>query len=160
MYCYHCAKRIDEDRIETKQSSFALPDGSMPIAEDATISYVCPRCGHLIHYGHTEEDIKSLARAAHAQIQRARNFLSTGLGLAAVGVIILIIAVLFYFLACKPTNQYQLVTTCAEFYVSVVLGTISVILLILGIINIVRGIVRHKANKDLLRDINNQTFVQ
>ena len=160
MYCYHCAKRINEDKIEAKQSSFALPDGSMPISEDATVSYVCPRCGHLIHYGASEEEVKSLARAAHAQIQRARNFLSSGLGLAAVGVIILIIAVLFYFLACKPTNQYQLVVTCAEFYVSVILGTISVILLTLGTVNIVRGILRRKANKDLLRDINNQTFVQ
>ena len=156
MYCYHCAKHIDEDKLEKKASSFAVEEAG----ENATVSYICPRCGHLIHAGADEEEVKSLARAAHAQIQRARNFLSTGLGYAAIGVIIGIIAILFYFLACKPTNQYQLVTTCAEFYVSVILGIISVILLALGIVFITRGIVRKRQNANLLQDINNQTFVQ
>ena len=156
MYCYHCAKHIDEDKIEKKSPSFAVAESG----ENATVSYVCPRCGHLIHAGASEEEVKSLARAAHAQIQRARNFLSTGLGYAAIGVIIGIIAILFYFLACKPTNQYQLVTTCAEFYVSVILGIISVILLALGIVFIVRGVVRKRENTLLLQDINDQTFVQ
>ncbi len=156
MYCYHCAKHIDEDKIEAKAASFSVEE----VGENATVSYVCPRCGHLIHAGANEEEVKSLARAAHAQIQRARNFLSTGLGYAAIGAIILIIAILFYFLACKPTNQYQLVTTCAEFYVSVILGIISVILLALGGVFIVRGVTRYKQNANLLQDINNQTFVQ
>ena len=156
MYCYHCAKHIDEDKIEKKSPSFAVEQSE----EEATVSYVCPRCGHLIHAGASEEEVKSLARAAHAQIQRARNFLSTGLGYAAIGAIIGIIALLFYFLACKPTNQYQLVTTCAEFYVSVILGSISVILLVLGIVFITRGILRKKENVRLLQDINDQTFVQ
>lgn len=156
MYCYHCAKHIDEDKIEKKSASFAVEE----CGENATVSYVCPRCGHLIHAEADEEEVKSLARAAHAQIQRARNFLSTGLGYAAIGVIIGIIALLFYFLACKPTNQYQLVTTCAEFYVSVILGSISVILLAVGIVFITRGILRKKENVRLLQDINDQTFVQ
>lgn len=156
MYCYHCAKHIDEDKIEQKSSSFAVEE----VGEGTTVSYICPRCGHLIHADASEEEVKSLARAAHAQIQRARNFLSTGLGYAAIGVIIGIIGLLFYFLACKPTNQYQLVTTCAEFYVSVILSTISVILLVVGIVFIVRGALRRKEYLSLLQDISNRTFVQ
>lgn len=157
MYCYHCAKHIDEEKLEQSSPTFASAE---EVGEGTSVAYVCPRCGHLITSGASEEDIKSLARAAHAQVQRARNFLASGLGYCAIGTIIGIIAILFYFLACKPTNQYQLVTTCAEFYVCVVLGIISVILLALGIVYVVRGIVRRKANVDLLRDINNQTFVQ
>ena len=157
MYCTHCAKRIDEEKLEKTKSSFAV---DAELQEGAKVAYVCPRCGHLIHGGIDEEETKSLARAAHAQIQRARNSLSTGLGFAAIGAILFIIAALFYFLACKPSNQYQLVTTCAEFYVSVVLGSISVILLVMGIVNIVLGILRKMQNESLLREINNQTFVQ
>ena len=157
MYCTHCAKRIDEDRLEAKCPS--LPSGA-EIPADAKVVYECPRCGHLIHAGLNEDEVKSLARASHAQIQRARNSLSTGLGSAAVGAILLIIGILFYFLACKPSNQYQLVTTCAEFYVSVALISISVILLAFGAWRIVRGAVSAHANHVLLRDINNQTFYQ
>ncbi len=157
MYCTHCAKHIDEEKLEQAKSSFALAE---EVKEGAKVVYVCPRCGHLIHEEVGEEEVKSLARAAHAQIQRARNFLSSGLGFVAIGAILFIIAALFYFLACKPSNQHQLVTTCAEFYVSVTLGSISVILLVVGIVQIVLGVTRKMQNERLLREINNQTFVQ
>lgn len=157
MYCTHCAKHVDEEKLEASKSSFAMAE---EVKEGAKVVYVCPRCGHLIHSDIDEEETKSLARAAHAQIQRARNFLSSGLGFAAIGVILFIIAGLFFFLACKPSNQYQLTTTCAEFYVFVVLGSISVILLAMGIVYVVLGIIRKKQNEALLWEINNQTFVQ
>lgn len=157
MYCTHCAKKIDEAKIEKEAISLASVG---EVKSDAKVAYVCPRCGHLAHADISEEETKSLARAAHAQIQRARNAFSTGLSLTFVGIIGLIIAIIFYVLACKPSNQYQLVTTCAEFWVFIVLGIISVILLVWGVTNIVVGVKNHYQNKNLLRDINNRTFVQ
>ncbi len=157
MYCTHCAKHINEDKLEAKRPS--LPMGE-EVPTDAKVAYECPRCGHLIHADLEEEEVKSLARAAHAQVQRARNSLNSGMGAGAVGLILLIIGILFYFLACKPSNQYQLVTTCAEFYVSVTLISISVILLAFGIWRVTKGIIVAQTNRHLLRDINNQTFHQ
>lgn len=158
MYCYHCGKKIDERRLEKKRSSYANLEAIIP--EDAGVSYVCPRCGHLIHADAKEADVKALSRAAHAQIQRAKNFLAAGLGSISIGAIALAISVLFFFLAKKPSNQYQLVTTCAEFYVFAVLLVLSVILLLVGCVYTARGFFRERSYASLLRDINNRTFVQ
>jgi len=160
MYCYHCGKKINEQKIEAKQSSYSLLPFDTEIPEDAKIAYACPRCGHLIHEGHSEEDLKALSRASHAQIQRAKNFLAAGLGSLSIGGIALIISILFFFLAKKPSNQYQLVTTCAEFYVFLVLLIISVILLVFGSVYTLRGLIRERTYESLIKDINNRTFVQ
>lgn len=157
MYCSHCAKKIDESKIEAKSSSYS-PD--VEIAEDATLNYVCPRCGHLIHAGLDEAEVKSLSQAAHAQIQRARNSFASGMGMLSIGGIALILSILFFFLAKKPTNQYQLVIECAEFYVFVVLLVASVILLCAGATFVCLGIAKKRSNSRLLKDINNRTFVQ
>lgn len=157
MYCTHCAKKIDEAKIEKKTSSYTL---AKEVGENTKIAYVCPRCGHLIHGDISEEETKSLSRAAHAQIQRARNFFATGMGMVSVGLIALAVAILFFFLAKKPSNQYQLVVNCAEFYVFVVLAAISVILLGVGGGLVITGIHRKAANTHLLQEINDRTFVQ
>lgn len=157
MYCYHCAKHIDEAKIEAKSLSLASVDG---VSDDAGIAYVCPRCGHLIKHGASEEDVKNLSRASHAQLQRARNSIAIGMGFISIGVILFIIAILFYFLAKKPSNQYQLVIDCAEFYVFIVLAVISVGLLLYGAVRLVSGLFEKRRNEVLLKDINNRTFVQ
>mgnify|MGYP002624338155 CR=1 FL=1 len=165
MFCTHCAKKIDEKKIEGESSSLKLVEGR-EIAEDYHIAYVCPRCGHLVHDHVSEEETKSLSRAAHAQIQRARNYFATGMGTASIGAILLVIAILFFVLAHKPSNGYSLfdesgnIFMSAEFLVAVVLGIISVVLLVIGIVFVVRGVTTKKQNSDLLRDINNGTFVQ
>jgi uncharacterized integral membrane protein len=165
MYCTHCAKHIDETKLEAKKNSYLLADGQ-EIDEAAAVSYVCPRCGHLIHPGVDEEETKSLSRAAHAQVQRARNYFASGMGMVSLGAILVAIAILFFVLAHKPTNGYTLydstgkLALSAEFLVSVVLGTISVILLAVGGVFVGRGAITKKRNTDLLRDINNGTFVQ
>lgn len=157
MYCHHCAKKINEVKIEAKKPSF---DPNVEIAEGTSVSYVCPRCGHLIHDHLDEKEIKSLSQAAHAQIQRARNAFASGMGMVSIGAIALILSILFFFLAKKPTNQYMLVTDCAEFYVFVVLLIASVILLALGGAFVGIGIAKKQQNTHLLKDINNRTFVQ
>lgn len=159
MYCTHCAKHIDETKIEAKSSSYKLVEGK-EIAEGTTISYICPRCGHEIHHGVNDEEVKSLSRAAHAQVQRARNYFASGMGSVSLGAILGIIAALFFALAHKPSNGYELTPGSAEFLVSVVLFVITVILLAVGGVLVVRGILTKKANSSLLRDINNGTFVQ
>ncbi|MBQ9457231.1 MAG: hypothetical protein IJU64_01830 [Bacilli bacterium] len=157
MYCTHCAKRIDETKLEAKSPSLSL---APEVGENTKIAYVCPRCGHLVHHDIDEEETKSLSRAAHAQIQRARNFFASGMGNVSVGIIALAISILFFFLAKKPSNQYQLVVNCAEFYVFLVLLIASVILLGVGGGLVFAGIARKKANERLLREINDRTFVQ
>lgn len=157
MYCPHCAKRIDESKVEAKRSSYS-PE--VEIVEDARLSYVCPRCGHLIHAALSEGEVKSLSQAAHAQIQRARNAFASGMGMVSVGGICLILSILFFFLAKKPTNQYRLVVGCAEFYVFLVLLIVSVILLVAGGIFVGLGLAKKIQNSRLLKDINNRTFIQ
>lgn len=157
MYCCHCANEIDEAKVESERSSY---DPDVEIKEDTGIAYVCPRCGHLIHHDVSEEEIKSLSQAAHAQIQRARNSFASGMGMLSIGGIALILAIIFFRLACKPSNQYQLVPTCAEFYVSILLGVAAVTLLVWGGVLVLLGHKRSKKNEALLQDINNRTFVQ
>ena len=158
MYCPHCAKKIDETKIEASSNFDFIAD--QEVAEDASIAYVCPRCGHLIHENLAEEEVKSLSRAAHAQIQRARNFFASGMGLVSVGVILLAIGILFFVLAHKPSNGYELTVGSAEFIVAAALGIVAVILLVVGGVFVVRGILTKRQNSLLLKEINNGTFVQ
>ena len=157
MYCYHCGKKINEHKIEATQSSFVNIEDS---DENTRIAYICPRCGHLIHEGLDEEDSKELSRASHAQIQRGNNSFATGMALTCIGVILLVIGIMFYLLAKKPSAGFVLQTNCAEFYVFLVLTILSVILLGFGITKTVIGIVTKRQYTQLLKDLNNKTFVQ
>lgn len=157
MYCYHCGKKIDEHKIEKKASSLENIEGA---GAESHIEYVCPRCGESIHAGFDERDIKSLSRAAHAEIQRANNSYSSGMGMASIGVILLILGLIFYLIANRPSQGFALDTSCAEFYVFIVLTAIASVLLILGIVFVSIGIYKRRMYHGILRDINNHTFVQ
>ena len=157
MYCYHCGKRIDERKIESKSSSF---ESNQEYGECTKVQYICPRCGHLIHEGLTEEDSKELSRASHAQIQRANNSYARGMCMNALGVILLIIAIIFFILANKPSQGFVLQTNCAEFYVFIGATIISVILLGVGAYLTIIGLKTKHHYYQLLKDLNNKTFVQ
>lgn len=157
MYCYHCGKKIDEHKLEAKQPTLNV---ETEVDEEVEIQYICPRCGHLIHRGLTEEDSKELSRASHAQLQRAANSFARGMSMNALGGILLIIAIIFFILANKPAQGFVLVTNCAEFYVFVVALTISVILLGFGVSLTVIGVVNKHHYSQLLKDLNNKTFAQ
>lgn len=154
MYCSHCGYKTKEGQEVISHEAFETEQ------EEAKISYVCPRCGHLIHEGLDEEEIKSLSRASHAQLQRSRNDLASGMGSLSIGAIALIISILFFFLAKKPSNQYQLVVDCAEFWVFVVLAIIAVGLFIFGGIKLFKGISTKLRYQKLLSDIKDQAFYQ
>ena len=159
MYCYHCGKQINEEKLEAKRSSFEIATDAES-SEDINVQYVCPRCGHLIHKNHTEEDNKSLARAAHAQVQRANNKFASGMGNVAIGVILLALSIIFLLLSMKASTGFQINFKCSEFYVAAVLGAISVILLGLGLVFVITGKFNKKQYENLLKDLNNNTFIQ
>lgn len=157
MYCYHCGNKINEEKIEKKQSTYKKFDG---IDMDTEINYVCPRCGHLVHANGTEEDVKSLARACHAELQRGRNHFARGMSNISIGVILLVTSIVFLLLSRKADNQFRITISSPEFWVFLVLAIISVILLVLGTIFTIRGLNKKVVYTSLLKDINNKTFVQ
>ena len=83
-----------------------------------------------------------------------------GMGFVSVGAILLVLGLIFYLLANRPSQGFELDTTCAEFYVFIVLTVISSILLISGVILVIVGIFKKVTYNGVLRDINNHTFVQ
>lgn len=157
MFCYHCGYNVDTDKIEAKQSTYNRIEG---LDMDTKINYVCPRCGHLVHADASEEDVKSLARACHAELQRGRNDFARGMSNISIGVILLVTSIVFLLLSRKADNQFRITVSSPEFWVFLVLAIISVILLILGIVFTVFGLKRKVTFTSLLKDINNKTFVQ
>lgn len=123
-------------------------------------AYICPRCGHIVHEGYEEKEIKSLSAACHAELQRGRNDFARGMSALSIAIILGIIAFIFLLLSKKADIQYQISTTCPEFWVFLVLGIISVILLVLGAVLVTRGVKRKSMYSKLLKDINRKTFVQ
>ena len=157
MYCYHCGYKIDETKIERKQSTYKKIEG---VDSETEINYVCPRCGHLIHEGCSHEDSKSLARACHAELQRGRNDFARGMSNLSIGVILLVTSIIFLLLSRKADNQFRITVSSPEFWVFLVLAVVSVVMLVLGCIFTYKGIKRKITYTNLLTDINNKTFVQ
>lgn len=158
MYCYHCGLKIDRHKLECEKSSFDMVQ-DVEIDENTEIKYVCPRCGHLIHEGLSTEDSKELSRASHAQIQRGNNSFASGMCLNSLGLILMIIGVIFLLLSNKPSTG-KIETNCGEFYVSIAALVLSVILLGIGIYLTINGLKTKNHYTKLLKDLNNQTFVQ
>ena len=159
MFCCHCGYKIDEEKIESSSPTLAVL-GDTEVAEGVKPAYVCPQCGHLITSDASEEDVKSLSRAAHAQMQRSRNLVASGMGNLSIGGILLVIAIMFFFLAKKPAEGHRLITTCPEFFVSMTLFGITAVLLAVGGVLLFRGLKKRFVYARLLTDINNCTFVQ
>ena len=157
MYCYHCGYKIDEHKLESERSSYKIVE-DMEIDENAQISYVCPRCGRLIHADMSYDESKELSRASHAQVQRGNNSFATGMCLNSLGLILLVISIVFLLLSNKPSVGF--VFNCGEFYVSAATMVLSVILLGFGIYQTIHGLKLKTHYTKLLKDLNNQTFVQ
>lgn len=159
LFCYHCGFRLDEERLEKKKSSRkAFQDKASSYAE---VQYVCPRCGRLIHRGHSLEEKKSLSRACHAELQRGRNDFARGMSSLALFAIAAIISFVFLLLSNKTTgNGRAISTSCAEFWVFLVLAIVAVVLVTLGVYHTLLGLKRKRIYTKLLKDINDETFVQ
>ncbi len=160
MYCTHCGKEIDEGKLERKKLSQALAGEEADLNVATEVEYVCPRCSHRIHHHVNEQEIKTLAAASHAEIQRGRNFFASGMSLNLVGLICLILGVAFFLLAKKPANNYVLVKSSAEFIVSVSFFLGSAALLIIGIVFTALGLMKKRRYEKLLHLIQTGTFAQ
>ena len=158
LYCYHCGYELNEEKFEQKKSSRQAFNNA-PVSAD--IQYVCPRCGRLIKHGHTEEEQKSLSRACHAELQRGRNDFARGMSCLALVLIALIISIVFLLLSVKTTgNGRAISTSCAEFWVFLGLAIVSVVLVIIGVYRTLSGLKRKRIYTRVLKDINDNTFVQ
>ena len=164
MYCSHCGKKFDERALEKKQSSYVQKDQNgelLPVDTEQKVEYVCPQCGHLAHLDLNEDEMKSLSRAAHSQLQRGANSFAFGMAFNLIGIIILILAFSFYLLSFQNSGGGKtLDTTKSTFLIFVVMGALAVILLGFGIVNTIVGLNKKVTYTKLLKDLNNKTFVQ
>ena len=158
IYCCHCGQPINEEKIEAKASS---REKFRDVANnDTKVQYICPRCGHIAKRGCDEEDVKSLSRACHAELQRGRNSFAKGMCSLSIAVILLVTSIIFLTLSRKADNQFKITVSTPEFWVFAVLAVISVILLVYGGIETTLGLKKKSLYTKLLKDINNKTFVQ
>ena len=164
MYCSHCGKKINERAIEKKQSSYVVKDQNgelLPVDTDQKVEYVCPQCGHLAHVDLNADEMKSLSRAAHSQLQRGANSFALGMAFNLIGIIIGILAFSFFLLSYTSSGGGKtLDTSKSTFLVFVVMGIVAVILLGFGIYNTIVGLNKKVTYTELLKDLNNKTFVQ
>ena len=123
-------------------------------------SFACPRCGSVIKHNLEENGIKALARAAHSEIHRGRNNISSGMCGLMIGIILACIGFMFLALSFKATNGGQLDPQCVEFYVFIALVLFGFILIVYAFINLFRGKSKIKRYEELLREINNGAFHQ
>ncbi len=156
MYCANCGKEINEKKIQKKLVS----DVNTEIDENTEVVYSCPRCGAHIHHNLDEQDIKSLSRAAHAEYQKGNNSFAIGMCQVCLGAISVIIAAIFLILSAKPANQRVIDPTCVEFYVSMILFAVGLVLLVIGGIYVYRGVSKKHHYNQLLKDINDEVFIQ
>ena len=164
MYCSHCGKKFNERALEKKKSSYVNKDENgelLEIDSDAKIEYVCPQCGHLAHLDLSEEEYKSLSRAAHSQLQRGANSFARGMALNLIGLIIGVLAFSFYLLSFTSSGGGKVLDTSkSTFLVFVVMAVVAVILLGFGVYSTIIGITKKTMYTKLLKDLNNKTFVQ
>ena len=164
MYCSHCGKKFNELAVEAKRSSYDIKDAKGELAavdSEAKVMYVCPQCGHLAHNNLSEEEYKSLSRAAHSQLQRGANSFARGMALNLIGFIIGILALSFFLLSFQNSGGGKVFdTTKSTFIVFVAMSAVAVILLGFGAVNTIIGIVKKVRYTNLLKALNNKTFVQ
>lgn len=155
-------ERVHLEDLKNEQKEFLSDSDYLAKALDPNVenAYVCPRCNHLIKSNLKENDLKELSQACHAELHRAKNKFSSGMVFFMIGVILTCISFLFYSMSFKATNNNQLVTNCVEFYVFIGLLVIGLVLLFGGITYILLGVTKNKEYKNLLKDIQNETFVQ
>ena len=158
MYCCHCGLEVNEGKAFKNKNYI---DASAAKEDDVSLAYVCPRCGHLIKADVSEEDVKALSRASHAQVQRGSNSFAKGMWMVSVGVILGIIAFLFFLLSRKTKAGVTIIRTDqSQFWVFIVLAVIGVTLLGVGLYYAISGDTTRRKYLNLLKDINNNTFIQ
>lgn len=158
MFCQHCGKdfKIDEVKLEKINQE---TDKAILLNPNIEKVYVCPRCNHIVKPHLNEADLKELSQASHAEIHRAKNKFSTGMVGLMIGFILACISFLFLSMSFKAANGFEL-TMGVEFFVFIALILIGSFLIIFGAIYVLIGVKRTKKYQNVLKDIQNETFVQ
>lgn len=156
MYCSNCGYHLKEKEIEKAKDSY---NGKNKDISSKDV-YVCPRCNKIIKDDLDVEEVKSLARASHSEIHKARNKLNTGKSLLVIGGILVIISLLFFLLSFKSNNYGRFEPNCTEFYTFCGLVTIGVASLTYGTISFVNGLKKKREYEGVLKDIQNEVFYQ
>ena len=158
MFCQHCGKdfKIDEAKLAKANQE---TDKAILLNPKIEKVYVCPRCNHIVKSHLNDADLKELSQASHAEIHRAKNKFSTGMVGLMIGFILACISFLFLSISFKAANGYEL-TFGVEFFVFVALIIIGSFLIIFGTIYVLIGVKRTKKYQNVLKEIQNDTFVQ
>ena len=156
MFCSHCGYELSEEK---RQNIYVNANPSLR-KEGNVMTYVCPRCGSIIKDNLNEEDVKSLSRAAHAEIHRSRNLFNSGMCFLMIAVIILAISIMFLLMSYKANQGGRLVVECTEFYVFIATLVLGILSLGYSLFNLIRGFKKHHTYTNLLKDIQNGIFNQ
>ena len=158
MFCQHCGKDFKIDEVKLAKVNQET-DKAILLNPNIEKVYVCPRCNHIVKSHLNEGDLKELSQASHAEIHRAKNKFSTGMVGLMIGFILACISFLFLSMSFKAANGFEL-TMGVEFFVFIALILIGSFLIIFGAIYVLIGVKRTKKYQNVLKDIQNETFVQ
>ena len=154
MYCSNCGYDLKEKQIDKAK------DNAEGRTFDSKMVYICPRCGKVIKEGLDENEIKSLSRAAHSEIHKARNTINSGFCFLMVSIILICIGFMFYLMSYKANSGGLLVTNCTEFVVFCILLVLSIAGFTYSGTALYLGYKKQKDYTSLLKDIQNNIFVQ
>ena len=146
MYCSNCGYKLTQRKIE---KILKKTEGR---TIDSNVVYVCPRCGKIIKNGLSNDDVKALARASHSEIHKSRNIV--------IATILVAIGYIFYLMSYKDNAGGMLVTNCTEYYVFKVLIVLGCIAYLYSFISLFFGIKKNREYNLLLKDIQNNIFIQ
>lgn len=159
MFCPNCGykvKNIGKARLEEQASLSSDFDSNKQIK----VAYQCPTCGKIIHDKLSQEEMKSLNQVAHGKIHKARYDINSGLCSLVIGIILAAIGLMFFALSFDLQKNHTLDTTRVEFIVFCVLISVGLILAIFGSYLLIRGVIAKNAYQNVVKDIQNNTFVQ
>lgn len=116
-YCYKCGAKLREDEI-------------------------CPQCGAEYKKKLDDAESRGLVQRLHKKSNSYRNYRDSGLSCIVIGSMLLIIGLLFYFLALKnttdPANPNQKILyvdqSCSEFWTFVFGASIGGTVLLIGLV--------------------------
>lgn len=163
MFCTNCGYDLSKKDIERikKEISNSSKNGSKVVrTKDTNLTYICPKCGHIIKEGLNEEDVKALSRASHSEIHRSRNIINGGMAAFVISLILAVIGYMFYLMSFKANAGGYLVTDCTEFYVFISLISIAAVGFVYAFVSLFLGIRKNRKYSLLLKDIQNNIFVQ
>lgn len=154
MYCSHCGHKITERQKEKANKNVKVR------SIDSNMVYVCPRCGKIVKNNLNEEEIKSLARASHSEIHKSRNVINYGMCFLVISTILIVIGYIFFLMSYKANAGGMLVTNCTEYYVFIVLLALSIAGYLYSFVSLFYGIKKNREYTMLLKDIQNNIFIQ